>query len=136
MSRSFEYIFYNLDSKEKQGDFEYLVTCSYLEIYNESLQDLLDPSTTALKIRESMDKGIYVEGVTEINVRSTQEMTDIVNKGTCNRHVSCTDMNKDSSRSHAVMTMKIESKITEEGIKKIKSSSFHIIDLAGSERAK
>ena len=45
-------------------------------------------------------------------------------------------MNKDSSRSHAVMTLHIESKKLEEGVSKITTSSFHIIDLAGSERAK
>ena len=136
MPRSFEYLFFNLDNMEKQGDYEYLVTCSYLEIYNENIQDLLDPSSVILKLREDMQRGIYVEGATETNVRSTKDMAHIIQKGTCNRHVSCTDMNKDSSRSHAVMTMRIESKKTLEGIQKITTSSFHIIDLAGSERPK
>lgn len=136
MPRSFEYIFFNLDNLESQGGFEYLVTCSYLEIYNENIQDLLDPSSMVLKLRENMQKGVYVEGATEVNVRSTKEMYEIIRKGTCNRHISYTDMNKDSSRSHAVMTLHIESKKLEEGVSKITSSSFHIIDLAGSERPK
>ena len=136
MPRSFEYMFYNLNRLEKLGNFEYLVTCSYLEIYNESIQDLLDPSTQVLKLREDIQKGVYVEGATEVSVRSPSEMTEIVKKGTWNRHISCTEMNKDSSRSHAVMTLHIESKKFDEGVSKFTTSSFHIIDLAGSERAK
>lgn len=127
---------FNLEHLTKQSDTEFLVTSSYLEIYNEKLQDLLDPSTPALRLREDIQKGVYVEGATEKSVTCAKDMVEIVKKGTNNRHISSTDMNKDSSRSHAVMTLHISCKKTEEGIVKTTVSSFHIVDLAGSERVK
>ena len=52
--------------------FHYLVRCSYLEIYNEQIMDLLDShSTCNLHIREDLKKGVYVEGLIEENVNSS-----------------------------------------------------------------
>ncbi|CAI2369370.1 unnamed protein product [Moneuplotes crassus] len=135
MPRSFEHIFYNLNRLVKENDFEYLAKCSYLEIYNEQIQDLLDPLTPVLKLRESMERGVYVEAAIEEIVTSAAQMSQIIKKGTLNRHISSTKMNENSSRSHAVMTLRIEIKKLQEGLSDVTKSSFHIVDLAGSERA-
>lgn len=65
-------------------------------------------------------------------------MTALLVRGTTNRHVGSTNMNKESSRSHSVLTTKIESKVmnSQTGVWVHKQSQFHIIDLAGSERSK
>lgn len=108
-----------------------------MEIYNENVSDLLDPSSSHLQIREDMKKGVYVEGVTEEIVQGEDDLIDVIKRGTMNRHVGSTAMNKDSSRSHAVLVLKLESKVqSNQGIQNIKSSTFHLIDLAGSERSK
>ena len=64
-------------------------------------------------------------------------MMNLTTRGARNRHVGSTLMNKESSRSHSVLTTTIESKtMNDDGVWQMKSSRFHIIDLAGSERSK
>jgi len=63
-------------------------------------------------------------------------MVDIIKKGAMRRHTGSTSMNKESSRSHSVLSTTIESKIMKNGLFNIKISKFHLIDLAGSERSK
>jgi kinesin family protein 15 len=65
MPRAFEYIFSNIREREQDADVEFLVKCSYFEIYNEHIMDLLDPGHGNLLIREDIKKGVYVEGLTE-----------------------------------------------------------------------
>jgi hypothetical protein len=65
MPRAFEYIFKLIQEKEENGDSEFLVKCSYFEIYNEHIMDLLNPENGNLLIRENIKKGVYVEGLTE-----------------------------------------------------------------------
>lgn len=85
---------------------------------------------------EDIKKGVYCEGLTEETVSNTSEMYELIKRGTRNRHVGSTSMNKESSRSHSVLTTIIESKSNKEGLWNVKVSRFHIIDLAGSEWAK
>lgn len=136
MPRSFVYIFNNIREKEQEDDVEFLVKCSYFEIYNEHIMDLLDPNQGSLLIREDIKKGVYVEGLTEEICSSANDMVDLIRRGVSNRHVGSTSMNERSSRSHSVLTTFIESKTQREGLWNIRMSRFHIIDLAGSERAK
>lgn len=138
MPRIFEYIF-NIVEKNKQeasSQIEYMLKCSYLEIYQEQIVDLLDPQTENLHIREDIKKGVYVESLIEETVDSAEDLMEALKRGSANRHVGSTAMNKESSRSHSVFTLTIESKSKKEGIINILSSRFHIIDLAGSERQK
>jgi kinesin family protein 15 len=72
MQRSFEYIFDCVEKARQKAEsssdtqhFEYLVRCSYLEIYNEQIMDLLEPTSINLHIREDIKKGVYVEGLNE-----------------------------------------------------------------------
>ena len=142
MQRSFEYMFECMETQKeeakKQGiEMQFLIKSSYLEIYNEQVMDLLDPSSFNLHVREDIKKGVYVESLLEETVTSVKDMMNLTTRGARNRHVGSTMMNKESSRSHSVLTTTIESKtMNEEGVWKMKSSRFHIIDLAGSERSK
>ena len=142
MQRSFEYMFECMETQKeeakKQGiEMQFLVKSSYLEIYNEQVMDLLDPSSFNLHVREDIKKGVYVESLLEETVTTVKDMMNLTTRGARNRHVGSTMMNKESSRSHSVLTTTIESKtMNEEGVWKMKSSRFHIIDLAGSERSK
>eukprot|EP00742_Colponemidia_sp_Colp-10_P012615 GILJ01014198.1.p1 GENE.GILJ01014198.1~~GILJ01014198.1.p1 ORF type:complete len:1605 (+),score=415.17 GILJ01014198.1:599-4816(+) len=83
-----------------------------------------------------MKKGVYVENLIEETVSTAEDTLKILRRGAVNRHVGSTNMNKESSRSHSVFTLVIESKGTKEGLTQIRSARFHLIDLAGSERQK
>ena len=111
----------------------YTFSISYLEIYNEFLSDLLNPETKKLKIQENKGE-IIVDGLTKFLINSPEEGIKYINQGTKLRHIASTKMNKESSRSHAIISIYIENKIKEENGMILKKSVFHIIDLAGSER--
>jgi len=110
---------------------EFTVKVSYVEIYMERLRDLLDPSRKRLAIRESKQKGIYVENMTEFYVQSPDEMFDLMNSGMANRATSATGMNEGSSRSHSVFIVEVNQKDTKTGSSK--QSRLFLVDLAGSE---
>jgi len=83
MPRAFEYLFRRMDAlkeeSEKEGDqIEFLVRSSYLEIYNETIIDLLDPDSFNLQIREDIKKGVYVEGLTEEVNANSKEMAEML----------------------------------------------------------
>lgn len=100
--------------------------------------DLLYPSSQNLHLREDIKTGVYVENLQEEDVVCVKDMISLLVRGASNRHVGSTNMNKESSRSHSVLTTKIESKVmnNQTGVWTHKASSLHIIDLAGSERSK
>lgn len=101
------HIFGFIDEAEK--DKKFLVRCSYLEIYNESILDLLGKNhTTNLQIKEDPNKGIYVKDLTTVIVKSVPELERLLFAGMKNRKVGETAMNKDSSRSHSIFTIYIE----------------------------
>lgn len=117
MQRSFQYIFKCIEEEQKMIEEKnngsalvFLVKCSFLEIYNEQIMDLLEPSSVNLNIREDINKGVYVEGLTEETVSNQKDMLSIIAKGAKNRHSGSTAMNITSSRSHSVLTTIIESK--------------------------
>ena len=106
---------------------------SYLEIYNEVLKDLLDPKEKDLKIF-STKQGTFVKNLEKIRANSFKEVDALLTQGKKMRVVGATQMNKTSSRSHAVFTLYLEQKIVKEGKKTIKRAEINIVDLAGSER--
>jgi hypothetical protein len=110
------------------------VKCSYLEIYNEHIIDLLNTGTGNLNIREDLKRGVSVENLTEQTTSSWSEAMEILKLGSRNRHIGATSMNIESSRSHSVFTIYLESKSFSNGVMNIKYSRFHFVDLAGSER--
>ncbi len=122
------------------GKMDFLITVSFLEIYNEEIKDLLNPSSKQLKIRESKDKGIYVEDLFEVVVKDGAAVLELISQGNAVRRVAATKMNDTSSRSHSVFTIKIEQRTVSElegGVTKTQmvKAKLNLVDLAGSERA-
>ncbi|KAI3858881.1 hypothetical protein MKX03_006950 [Papaver bracteatum] len=125
------------NSGEKQVNYQ--CRCSFLEIYNEQIGDLLDPTQRNLKIRDDAKNGFYVENLTEESVTSYDDVTQILIKGLSNRKVGATSINSKSSRSHVVFTCVVESwcKVTSSKcISSSKTSRISLVDLAGSDRNK
>ncbi|KAF9935787.1 Kinesin-like protein kif15, partial [Mortierella alpina] len=135
--RCMEYLF-ALIAKEEQmvSSVKYLCKASYVEIYNEMIYDLLDNSTTARATREDIKRGVYVDGVTEESIHNPDDAYKLFEQGAANRHISATAMNRESSRSHTVLTLTIQSMALVDGINHIRESRFNLVDLAGSERQK
>ncbi len=72
--------------------------------------DLIDAASCGLHLRENMKHGVYVDGLLETSVSSAREAYEVLSMGWANRRVAATSMNRESSRSHAVFTLTIESK--------------------------
>ncbi|KAJ1935319.1 hypothetical protein EC988_008522, partial [Linderina pennispora] len=88
-------------------------------------------------LREDIKKGIFVDNVTEETVLDPNEAYGVFTRGTQNRHVSATSMNRESSRSHSVLMLTIQSmKQMDSGLTEIREARFNLVDLAGSERQK
>ncbi|KAJ8563617.1 hypothetical protein K7X08_032069 [Anisodus acutangulus] len=115
---------------------EFLLRVSYLEIYNEVINDLLDPTGQNLRVRED-SQGTYVEGIKEEVVLSPAHALSLIASGEEHRHVGSTNFNLLSSRSHTIFTLTIESSPRggNQG-EEVALSQLHLIDLAGSESSK
>ncbi|KAK4441353.1 Kinesin-like protein KIN-12E [Sesamum alatum] len=137
--RVFEYLFSRIQKEKdvrREEKLKFTCRCSFLEIYNEQILDLLDPSSVNLQIREDSKKGIYVENVTEVEVSSARDVIQQLIQGAANRKVAATNMNRASSRSHSVFTCIIESKWESQGVTHHRFARLNLVDLAGSERQK
>ncbi|CAL1385826.1 unnamed protein product [Linum trigynum] len=122
-------------------DREFLLRMSYMEIYNEDINDLLAPEHRKLQIHENLERGIYVAGLREEIVTSPQQVLDRMQFGEAHRHIGETNMNVYSSRSHTIFRMIIESRDRTEDEDRgnacdaVRVSVLNLVDLAGSERA-
>nr|XP_016940801.1 kinesin-like protein KIF13A isoform X6 [Drosophila suzukii] len=117
----------------------YKVEVSYMEIYNEKVHDLLDPKPNkqSLKVREHNVMGPYVDGLSQLAVTSYQDIDNLMTEGNKSRTVAATNMNAESSRSHAVFSVVLTQILTDQatGVSGEKVSRMSLVDLAGSERA-
>ncbi|MED6109314.1 Kinesin-like protein KIN-4C [Stylosanthes scabra] len=134
--------------KETKDSMEFLIRVSFIEIFKEEVFDLLDPNTSRgdatsatkpvvlgrvpIQIRESVNGGITLSGVTEPEVKTKEEMASYLSSGSLSRATGSTNMNSQSSRSHAIFTITMEQKNGDD----ILCAKLHLVDLAGSERAK
>eukprot|EP00514_Thraustochytrium_sp_LLF1b_P012413 CAMPEP_0184554888 /NCGR_PEP_ID=MMETSP0199_2-20130426/36238_1 /TAXON_ID=1112570 /ORGANISM="Thraustochytrium sp., Strain LLF1b" /LENGTH=1198 /DNA_ID=CAMNT_0026951077 /DNA_START=241 /DNA_END=3837 /DNA_ORIENTATION=+ len=121
-------------AQEPENSGEYKVQVSFFEIYREELLDLLGGGETSLSIRESSDHNVYVAGLKLVDVANEAELLGQLAAGCTNRATGSTEMNKTSSRSHAVFTIQVRHNNTIKGL--ARTAKFHLVDLAGSERAK
>ncbi|KAK8552132.1 hypothetical protein V6N12_040745 [Hibiscus sabdariffa] len=141
---------------------EILIRVSFIEIFKEEVFDLLDSNSAASKfegpslakhtapgrlpiqIRETVNGGITLAGVTEAEVRTKEEMASYLSRGSLSRATGSTNMNSQSSRSHAIFTITLEQKkiascpngVNDDIGDDILCAKLHLVDLAGSERAK
>ncbi|KAF0692566.1 Aste57867_16378 [Aphanomyces stellatus] len=99
--RAIEQIFMHIQANVS-ARMRFLVRASYLQIYNESISDLLKPERNNLTIREDKKRGVFVEGLSEWVVRSPEEIYGLMERGGAMRATGSTKMNEISSRSHAV----------------------------------
>ncbi|KAF9732419.1 hypothetical protein PMIN02_005754 [Paraphaeosphaeria minitans] len=114
------------------------VTLSYLEIYNETIRDLLVEGGTkqTLMLREDANQAVSVAGLTSHRPHNVQEVMDIIVRGNEYRTMSPTEANATSSRSHAVLQINVSSKDRNASVNEPHTmATLSIIDLAGSERA-
>eukprot|EP01050_Picozoa_sp_SAG11_P000819 SAG11_NODE_30_length_23132_cov_22.413277_7_plen_257_part_00 len=116
-----------------QSGTEYTISCSYLQVYRETIGDLLDASKQNLPVREHPSKGVYVENLTQQFVSSYEDVMDVLTLGDSCRAVASTNMNAVSSRSHSVFIIQVTQK-TEEG--STKTGKLNLVDLAGSEKVR
>eukprot|EP00937_MAST-01D_sp_MAST-1D-sp2_P007826 g7826.t1 len=132
------------------GRIEFSIKVSYLEIYNEKIRDLLNPPKRGamgyeepLRVRETPERGTFVEGATEWVVGSAAEAKALLRQGSAARAVGAHAMNARSSRSHTLFVQTIERRLTRGGGKdgggegegggERKTGRLYLVDLAGSE---
>jgi kinesin family protein 3/17 len=132
---SFAHIFEEI--REQSQSKTYLVRCSFMEIYNEQLRDLLDyKADKKLSLKENKDHGVYVHGLSLHAVTNIQDIERLMETGTKHRFTRETQMNETSSRSHSLFVVQVEQSEETEGRQIIRAGKLNLVDLAGSERQK
>ncbi|KAM7143615.1 uncharacterized protein WM277_014825 isoform 4-T5 [Molossus nigricans] len=112
------------------------VSMSYLEIYNEVIRDLLNPSSGLLDLREDARGGIQIAGVTEVCTSNAQEIMQLLSRGNRQRTQEPTASNRASSRSHAVLQVTVlQQSRGADSAEGVRVGRLFMVDLAGSERA-
>lgn len=133
MQELFEKITERSDEKHTE------VSLSYLEIYNETIRDLLEPGGTTkqgLMLREDANQTVSVAGLSSHHPKDVQQVMDMIVKGNEFRTISPTEANATSSRSHAVLQINVAQKDRNANVNEPHTmATLSIIDLAGSERA-
>lgn len=121
---------------------EFLLKMSMMEIYNEVINDLFDPTRTNLRLREDPKRGVYVENLKQETLLSAEHALQLIAMGNEHRKTSATAFNEGSSRSHTIIRISIEASdradMTLDDTATVgRTMSFlNLIDLAGSESAK
>ena len=131
--RTFEQIFFGI---EQHPDRQFLVRVSFLEIYNEEIHDLLaKQAKSKLDLKEGQEGGFYVKDLSSFVVKEIAEMKEVMETGRKSRHVGETLMNRDSSRSHSIFQITVEtSDVGPDGQPHYRVGKLNLVDLAGSER--
>ncbi|TAQ91548.1 hypothetical protein B7494_g26 [Chlorociboria aeruginascens] len=132
MQEMFEKIAERSDEKHTE------ISLSYLEIYNETIRDLLVPggSKQGLMLREDANQAVSVAGLSSHHPQDVQQVMDMIVKGNEYRTISPTEANATSSRSHAVLQINVAQKDRNADVNEPHTmATLSIIDLAGSERA-
>ncbi|KAL1495625.1 hypothetical protein AB1Y20_016492 [Prymnesium parvum] len=107
------------------------VRLSYVQIYNETIKDLLRPASV-VELREEAPHGVVLAGCDVRQVSSVAQCLKLIDAANLNRATAATAMNDQSSRSHSVLVLDVTTKV---GAKMLRGK-LHLVDLAGSERVK
>ncbi|KAE8577770.1 hypothetical protein XENTR_v10023044 [Xenopus tropicalis] len=113
-------------------NWTYTITMSYVEIYQEKVMDLLEPKNKDLPIREDKDHNILIPGVTQKTINSFGDFDEHFIPASQNRTVASTKLNDRSSRSHAVLLIKVQKSQQVSPFRQL-TGKLYLIDLAGSE---
>ncbi|KAL4451083.1 hypothetical protein ABPG74_021405 [Tetrahymena malaccensis] len=100
------------DTIKKDEDKTYVVRCSYVEIYNDQIYDLLNPVNKLneiLQVGMNQNKEFYIKGVTQESVSTLEEAYEVLKRGETNKHYAQTTMNHHSSRSHSIFKLYVQS---------------------------
>ena len=132
---AFKHIFSSIS--DTGADRMFLVYCSYVEIYNEEIRDLLkyDPKTK-LELKEKPDSGVFIKGLQKESVATVSDIMRLMDQGASHRTTKETAMNEHSSRSHSIFTVYVEMSVNREDGAHLKAGKLNLVDLAGSERQK
>eukprot|EP01004_Peranema_trichophorum_P009828 NODE_857_length_2296_cov_45.049701_g731_i0.p1 GENE.NODE_857_length_2296_cov_45.049701_g731_i0~~NODE_857_length_2296_cov_45.049701_g731_i0.p1 ORF type:complete len:730 (-),score=148.81 NODE_857_length_2296_cov_45.049701_g731_i0:107-2017(-) len=119
-------------SKQNTNGWDYRLTATFVEIYNEKIRDLLSSEDTKIHIKHETDGNTYLQNATVVDIVQEDETVQILSRAMRERAVAYNKYNQHSSRSHSVFTLHIE------GVSPRRDQTTHgvlnIIDLAGSER--
>jgi kinesin family protein 12 len=132
IAKSIKYLWDSISRREEK----YFIKVSYIEIYNEQINDLLNTKAVNLQMRGTKNNSFFVEGATVIECKNPNELVEILVEGTKNRKVGSHEMNKDSSRSHSIFSIYVISESNSPGGLVKKFGKVSLVDLAGSERLK
>ena len=132
MPKSINYIWSTVGSRQEK----YYIKVSFLEIYNEQINDLLNIGNNNLQIRWDQRQGFFVEGLFVIECKKPDDIVEVILQGTKNRKKGSHELNKDSSRSHTILTVYVISEFQSNGENFKKYGKISFVDLAGSERLK
>ena len=135
--RSLEYLFNYIHQTGKTGT-TYTCRASYCEIYNEQVYDLLNLTSGNLAVRWNVKSGFFVQDLFVVECDELADVMAVVSEGHRNRRVGSHELNKDSSRSHSILTFHVESETIDshDGHTMVKFGKVCFVDLAGSERLK
>ncbi len=131
---------FNRVEKNRDPNVKYLVEASMMEIYNEKVRDLFNPSNEknnlGLKVRDHPQTGPYVEGLSHNVVTNYRDIQRLMDEGTAVRTVAATQMNNTSSRAHTIFQIVFTTTVYDDITNKStsKTSRVNLVDLAGSER--
>ncbi|KAK8472092.1 hypothetical protein PHAVU_002G111200 [Phaseolus vulgaris] len=123
---------------ENHAEREFILKFSAIEIYNESVRDLLSPDCTPLRLLDDPERGTVVEKLTEETLRDWEHFIELISFSEAQRQIGETALNEASSRSHQILRLTIESSACEflgNDKSSSLSASVNFVDLAGSERA-
>ncbi|XP_036408428.1 kinesin-like protein KIF22 [Megalops cyprinoides] len=120
------------EQERKEGDWEYSIGMSYLEIYNEKVLDLLSPGSQDLPIREDKERNILIPGLTYVPLSSFSHFHTHFIPASLNRTTASTKLNQRSSRSHAILLIKVVKSQRGPPHRQL-TGKLYLVDLAGSE---
>ena len=134
---AFAYLFEQIDNRK--NSVTYTVTASFLEVYNEHVHDLLNPTPKSLQVRWNKERGFYAENLFKVECEDLSDLEGVLREGLKNRSVRSHEMNLASSRSHSLLTISLssETRDPEDPNSFIRREGrLCLVDLAGSEKVK